>query len=146
MGMSPSTRIVASSVGSAASFGSLPLLECKSMPSSSFKGPRRGAASAREICVAPPYNSCPSSINNIQARLPPHRAMVAESVAVLLGHPYMDFIHPLGLCLAMPPARTRTAWPTRQGGSWLKVAMRAALAAAYGRKRAASAGVFQIAP
>eukprot|EP00955_Chlamydomonas_euryale_P075724 362423-Chlamydomonas_euryale.AAC.6 len=114
--------------------------------SSSFTGARRSVASAREICVAPVFNSCPSSINDIQARLLPCRAMVAESVAVLLGHPYMDFSHPLGWCFAMPPARTRTAWPARQGSSWLKVATRAALAAAYSRKRAASAGVFKIAP
>eukprot|EP00955_Chlamydomonas_euryale_P034641 349851-Chlamydomonas_euryale.AAC.2 len=40
----------------------------------------------------------------------------------------------------------RTAWPARQGVSWLELAMQAALAAAYGRKQAASAGVFQIAP
>eukprot|EP00955_Chlamydomonas_euryale_P047268 353627-Chlamydomonas_euryale.AAC.3 len=113
MGMSPSTHIVASSVDSAASSGSLPLLECKSMPSFSFTGPRHGAASAREMCVARAYNSCPSSINNIQARLLPRQAMVAESVAVLLGHPYIDFSHPLGRCFAMPPARTQTAWPAR---------------------------------
>eukprot|EP00955_Chlamydomonas_euryale_P095577 364944-Chlamydomonas_euryale.AAC.10 len=85
------------------------------MPCSSFTGPRRGAASAREICMAPAYNSCPFSINNSQARLLPRRAMVAESVRVLLSHPYMHFSHPLGRCFAMPPVERGLLGPPAKG-------------------------------
>eukprot|EP00955_Chlamydomonas_euryale_P050278 354510-Chlamydomonas_euryale.AAC.2 len=60
-----------------------------------FNKPPQVGRMTRETCVDPTYNSCPSSINNIQARLLPRRAMVAESVAVLLGHQYIDFSHPV---------------------------------------------------